>query len=120
MKRSGAIVATLLFAGVTACSSEPTNLLLGQWKLDAGAGAAAQSPYCLTPLQFAAKTQTTPDATGKLTTIPVTYVTGDTTKFPTVVYLLTDAGVNFHVTYRFLSKDKMILDNWLQCAYQRA
>jgi hypothetical protein len=52
-------------------------------------------------------------------TIPVTYVTGNSNTFPTVVYVLTDAGITYHTTYNFPSKDKMILDTAAQCPYVR-
>jgi hypothetical protein len=61
-----------------------------------------------------------PVAGGQPETIPITYVTGAATTFPATVYVMTDAGVAFHVTYIFSSKDQMTLDNALQCAYDRA
>jgi uncharacterized membrane protein YoaK (UPF0700 family) len=121
------VVAALSFTACSKQSSQDTtttssaNLLLGTWNLDTSAGATS-SPYCsvATPIVFTATTQTRPDADGKPSTIPVTYVTGETTTFPTVVYLMTDAGITAHVTYRFLSRDTMILDTALQCQYVRA
>jgi hypothetical protein len=116
MKKLVSVVGVLLFTGLVACAD--SNLLLGKWRLSAAAGAAAPSPYCLPKLEFTAKNYTSTDTAGKVSTIPVTYVTGATT-FPTVVYLLTDAGITYHVTYRFPSKDRMILDTALQCPYSR-
>jgi hypothetical protein len=112
-------ITILLFAGAMACGGGSTNLLLGKWKVNAAPGVPAPSPYCQSPIEFGPTTRTMPDAKGKPASIPVTYVTGSTTVFPTVVYVMTDAGIAFHTTYRFLSKDKMILDTALQCPYIR-
>jgi hypothetical protein len=117
MKKLLSVVAVVLFAATEACGGQPSNLLIGTWKLDRSG--AAPSQYCGEPLVFAAKTLTQPDIQGKSSTIAVTYVTGDTKTFPTVVYVMTDAGIAWHVTYRFLSKDQMILDSAAQCAYVR-
>lgn len=116
MKKLANIAAILLLPVVTSCGSgQPTNLLIGQWKASATA-----SSSCPTPLVFTANTYTMPNAGGQPETIPITYVTGATTPFPATVYVMTDAGVAFHVTYIFSSKDQMTLDNALQCAYDRA
>jgi len=114
MKRLATILTILLFTVPTAFGAS-TNLLLGKWKLDS---ATKQSPYCENSFEFTPKAliRTTPGKTGST---PVTYVTGDAKTFPTVVYVMTDAGIAYHTTYRFLSKDKMILDTALQCVYLR-
>jgi hypothetical protein len=118
VKKIVSMMAILLFTGAVA-RGEPANLLLGKWKLSAAAGAPAPSAYCVPTMEFAAKSYIRPDANGKPSPIPVTYVTGETTTFPTVVYVMTDAGIEFHTTYRFLSKNNMILDTALQCPYVR-
>jgi hypothetical protein len=56
-------------------------------------------------MNYAAKSVTQVSWDGKPSTIAVTYVTGDSTKFPATVYVMTDAGIDFHVTYIFASKD---------------
>jgi hypothetical protein len=117
MKKLMSVVAVLLFTAVEACGGTPSNLLIGSWKLDRSG--AAPSPYCLEPMTFAEKTFTGKQAGGGLNTVPVTYIAGDATKFPSVVYMMTDAGEANHTTFRFLSKDKMVLDTAAQCAYSR-
>ena len=117
MKKFVSSFVFLLFMLSTACKAAPSNLVIGTWKLDRSG--AAPSPYCPEPLSFSATTRTAPDVNGQVSTAPVTYVTGETTTFPTVVYMMTDAGVAFHTTFRFLSKDKMIVDTAAQCAYVR-
>jgi hypothetical protein len=117
MKKLVCVVAVMLFAAAEACGGQPSNLLIGTWKLDRSG--AAPSAYCQEPLTFAEKTRTEPDVNGKMNTAPVTYVAGDPAKFPTVVWMITDAGMANHTTYRFLSKDKMVLDTAWQCAYVR-
>jgi hypothetical protein len=117
MKKFASAFVILLCMAAAACKAAPSNLLIGTWKLDRSG--AAPDPYCPEPLTFGEKTRTAPDVNGQVSTAPVTYVTGDSTTFPTVVYMMTDAGVAFHTTYRFLSKDKMIVDTAAQCAYVR-
>src|ERR1017187_7501955 len=56
---------------------------------------AAFPPWLVHPATaqtYAEKTQTTRNANGQPNTIPVTYVAGDAKTFPTVVYVMTDAG----------------------------
>jgi hypothetical protein len=115
MKKLASVAGVLLFTGLVACAD--SNLLLRKWKLSAAAGTAAPDSSCLPKLEFTTKTYTNTDTAGKVSTIPVTYVTGSSTTFPTVVYMMTDAGITYHVTFRFLSKDRMILDNAFQCPY---
>jgi hypothetical protein len=117
LKKIVSVVAVLLMAVTGACGGQPSNLLIGTWKLDRSG--AAPSAYCQEPMSYAEKSRTMPSANGQPNTIPVTYVTGDVKTFPTVVYVMTDAGIEYHTTFRFLSKDKMILDTALQCAYVR-
>ena len=112
MKKIAAAMAVLLCT-VTAASGAPTNLLIGTWKLDP---AITASPYCLGPTQFTAAAVTQRDLQGKLSTIPVTYIAGQTTTFPTVVYLV--EGID-HATYVFSSPNAMVLDTYLQCKYVR-
>jgi hypothetical protein len=119
VKKLLCIGAVLLFGMAEACGGQPSNLLIGTWKLDRSG--AAPSAYCQEPITFAEKTRTMPAGVqGAANTIPVTYVAGDPTKFPTVVYVMTDAGVANHTTFNFVSKDKMVLDTALQCVYVRA
>jgi hypothetical protein len=117
VKKFASVVAVLLIAVTEACGGQPSNLLIGTWKLDRSS--TAPSPYCQEPLTFAEKSRTEPDVNGKMNTAPVTYVAGETKTFPTVVWMITDAGMANHTTYRFLSKDKMVLDTAWQCAYVR-
>jgi len=99
------------------CGGQPSNLLIGTWKLDRSGAAPSQS--CQEPLTFGEKSRTEPDVNGKMNTAPVTCVAGDSKAFPAVVWMITDAGMANHTTYRFLSKDKMILDTAWQCAHVR-
>jgi hypothetical protein len=117
MRKFASAFVVLLFFSATACKGASSNLLIGTWVLDRSG--AAPSPYCQAQLTFAEKTFTAPDVNGKVNTIPVTYVTGNSNTFPTVVYVLTDAGITYHTTYNFPSKDKMILDTAAQCPYVR-
>jgi hypothetical protein len=118
VKKFVCTAAVLLFAA-EACGGQPSNLLIGTWKLDRSG--VAPSAYCQEPITFAEKTRTMPPGIqGGQNTIPVTYVAGDATKFPTVVYVMTDAGVANHTTFNFVSKDKMVLDTALQCVYVRS
>src|SRR5665213_2816970 len=55
MRQVAIALAIFLFAGASACGGQ-ANQLIGTWKLDHSG--AAQSPYCLSPLVFTAKTQT--------------------------------------------------------------
>jgi hypothetical protein len=123
VKKLVSITAVMLFSVISGCgggsgSFDPSNVLLGKWKLVPD---AVHSPYCLATMEFAAKTYTAPDAQGKMSTIPVNYVTGNpkTLTFPTTVYVLTDAGIVFHTTYNFSDKDHMILDTGAMCSYAR-
>jgi len=117
MKKFASAFVILLFMLATACKAAPSNLLIGSWKLDRSG--AALDASCQEPLIFAEKTRTEPDVNGVMNTVPVTYVAGDSKTFPTVVYLMTDAGMAYHTTYRFLSKNNMILDTVAQCPYVR-
>jgi len=117
MKSLTSAIVMVVFVAATACKGAPSNLLIGTWVLDRSG--VAPSPYCQEPMSFDEKTRTMPDVNGKTNTIPVTYVAGESTTFPTVVYVMTDAGIEYHTTFRFLSKDTMILDTALQCPYLR-
>ncbi len=112
---SGVAVGLLMLA--SACEAAPSNLLIGTWKLDRTG--AAQSPNCQEPLTYAEKTRTMPDVNGKMNTIPVTYVAGETKTFPAVVWMITDAGMANHTTFQFVSKDKMVLQTANMCTYLR-
>jgi hypothetical protein len=121
MKRIGCIAAILISSVTTACGGggvDPKNILLGKWKLVQD---DKHSQYCLATMEFAAKTYTAPDPQGKLTTIPVRYVTGDpkTITFPATVYVLTDAGIDFHTTYLFSNINTMTLNTGAMCSYAR-
>ena len=117
MKKIVSVIAVLLIAATEACSGQPANLLIGTWKLDRSG--AAPSRYCAEPLTYTSKTATTPDYAGNSTTIPVTYVLGQTKGFPNVVWMMTDAGAAYHTTFYFYSKDKMVLQTAEMCAYVR-
>ena len=119
MKKIASVLAVLFLAVTEACGGQPANLLIGTWKLDRSG--AAPSQFCAEPLTYTSKTATTPDLAGSphSTTIPVTYVLGQTKGFPNVVWVMTDAGIEFHVTYIFSSKDKMVLQTAEMCAYVR-
>ena len=118
VKKLISAIAILLFTGAAACG-QPPNLLIGTWKLDRSG--AAPSQYCAEPLTYTSKTATTPDYAGSphSTTIPVTYVLGQTKGFPNVVWVMTDAGAAYHTTFNFDSKDKMVLQTAAMCAYVR-
>ncbi len=124
MKKLMSIAVILAFSAIAACggagAGDPANPLIGKWKLYAAAG-ITYSPYCVPNFEYAAKTFTKPDANGKLSTIPVTYITNGAkvVTFPATVYVLTDAGALFHTTFLFPSKDRMVLDTALQCTYVR-
>ena len=119
MKKIASVIAVLFLAVTGACGGQPANLLLGTWKLDRSG--AAPSQYCAEPLTYTSKTATTPDLAGSphSTTIPVTYVLGQTKGFPNVVWVMTDAGAAYHTTFYFSSKDKMVLQTAEMCAYVR-
>ena len=119
MKKIASVLAVLFLAVTEACGGQPANLLLGTWKLDRSG--AAPSQYCAEPLTYTSKTATTPDLAGSphSTTIPVTYVLGQTKGFPNVVWVMTDAGAAYHTTFNFDSKDKMVLQTAAMCAYVR-
>jgi hypothetical protein len=112
MKKLVSVAAVLLFAA-EACGGQPSNLLIGKWKLTSGATG------CNTAMTYAAKSVTQMSWDGKPSTIAVTYVAGDPTKFPATVYVMTDAGIDFHVTYIFPSKDKVTIDTAAMCTYER-
>jgi hypothetical protein len=113
MKKIVGVISVLFLAVAEACSGQPANLLIGKWKLSSGATG------CNTSMNYAAKSVTQVSWDGKSSTIAVTYVTGDSTKFPATVYVMTDAGINFHVTYIFASKDKVTIDTGAMCTYDR-
>jgi hypothetical protein len=117
MKKLTTASVVLLFMAATACKGTPSNLLIGTWKLDRSG--TALDPSCQEPLTFNEKTRTEPDVNGQMNTVAVTYVAGEAKTFPTVVWMMTDAGMAYHTTYRFLSKDRMILDTPAQCPYVR-
>jgi hypothetical protein len=122
MKKLVSAMAIVLFCVATACggsgSFDPSNVLLGKWKLVPD---AVHIPSCLATMEFTAKTYTGTETNGKTISMPVTYVTGGskTPTFPTTVYVLTDAGINAHTTYNFASRDKMILNTAAMCSYSR-
>lgn len=117
MKKLVSVMAVVLLSVAEACGGQPSNLLIGTWKLDRSG--AAQSSNCQEPFTFAEKSRTMPDVNGQMNTVPVTYVAGDPTKFPAVVWMITDAGMANHTTYMFPSKNKMVLQTADMCAYVR-
>jgi hypothetical protein len=117
MKKFASALVILACMTAAACKAAPSNLLIGTWRVDTSG--VAPNPGCANPLTFGEKTRTEPDVNGQSNTIPVTYVAGESTTFPTVVYVMTDAGIEYHTTFRFLSKDKMIMDTAAQCPYVR-
>jgi hypothetical protein len=125
MKKFGTISAILIFCIATACggssagSSDPKNLLIGKWKF---MPTATSSNDCLKTMEFTATTYTAPDMQGKLTTMPVTYITNGakTVTFPSVIYMMTDASAgSLHVTFKFTSSDAMMPDIASSCPYAR-
>jgi hypothetical protein len=121
VKKLVCITAILLFSVTAACGGagvDPKNILLGKWKLFPD---TVHSKLCGATMEFTAKTYTGLDANGKPYTIPVTYVTGDpkTITFPATVYVLTDAGIDFHTTYLFSTINKMMLNTGAMCSYTR-
>jgi hypothetical protein len=117
MKAIASVVALVLLAGPIGCSQADANPLIGTWKLDPSSN---PDKICLGTMTFTATTYTAVDPWGKLSTIPVRYVGGDVKSYPADVYLITDAGVANHVTYRFESPNKMSLQAYTVCAYIRA
>ena len=113
MKKFASALAVLFLVVTGACGGQPANLLIGKWKLTSGATG------CATSMNYSAKSLTQVDWQGQSSTIAVTYVAGDATKFPTTVYVITDAGMTYHTTYIFSSKDKVQLDAYTMCTYQR-
>jgi hypothetical protein len=113
MKKIVSVLAVLFLAVTGACAGQPANLLIGKWKLSSGATG------CNTAMTYAAKSVTQVAWDGTPSTVAVTYVAGDPTKFPATVYVMTDAGVAYHTTYLFSSKDKMTIDTAAMCAYGR-
>lgn len=113
MKKTMSVIAFLFLAVAGASAGEHVNLLLGKWKLASGATG------CNTSMTYAEKSVTQVAWNGTPSTIAVTYVTGDSTKFPATVYVLTDAGIEYHVTYIFSSKDKVTIDTGAMCTYDR-
>lgn len=113
MKKIASLLAVLFLAVTGACGGQPANLLIGQWKLTSGATG------CNTSMNYAAKSVTQVAWNGASSTIAVTYVAGDPTKFPATVYVMTDAGIDYHVTYIFSSKDKVTIDTAAMCTYAR-
>jgi len=121
VKKLVAMTIILLFSVTVACGGggvDPKNILLGKWKLFPD---NVHDKMCSATMEFTAKTYTGIDTTGKPYTIPVTYVTGDPKKitFPATVYVLTDAGIDFHTTYLFSTINKMMLNTGLMCSYTR-
>jgi hypothetical protein len=114
VKKRITLMAIVVFAGTAACSHAAPNPLLGTWTLDPSTN---PSPYCVGPLTFTAKSYTAPDLNGKLTTYSVNYVLGNTTTFPTTVYVTYNNGGVGHGTYIFRSANKMVVDTYLQCTY---
>jgi hypothetical protein len=115
MRKFATTILILMSMAAAACKAAPSNLLIGTWRVDRSG--VAPNPGCPEPLTFGEKTRTEANVNGQGNTIPVTYVAGESTTFPTVVYVMTDAGVEFHTTFRFLSKDTMIMDTAAQCPY---
>src|ERR1039458_3816436 len=113
MKKIVSVIAVLFLAAAEACGGQPANLLIGKWKLTSG------PTGCNTSMTYAAKSVTQVAWDGKSSTIAVTYVAGDSTKFPATVYVMSDAGIEYHVTYIFSSKDKMTIDTAAMCTYAR-
>ena len=117
MRKLATTFAALVLTVTGACGA-PENLLIGKWKLDPAMRAGS---FCLGSFDFAATTLTQPEPLGKyFYTIAVTYLAGQAKTFPAVVYVMTNTGVEGHVTYRFLSKDQMVVDTAQQCKYVRA
>lgn len=115
MKKLAATMAIIL-SMTTAVSATPENLLIGTWKLDPAVSTNA-TPYCLAPLEFTVSAFTQRDVQGRLSTLQVSYIPAQTKTFPTTVYMLMSGA---HSTYVFKSRDRMVLDTWLQCTYVRA
>ena len=117
MHRLAVVAAGMLLLATAGCGGgRPANPLIGSWKLDTS---VATDPNCDKAYIFSAKSLTRPNPGGQASTIAVNYVGGDAKTFPAVVYVLTDAGIAFHTTYRFADRDHMILDTVMQCPYVR-
>lgn len=115
MNKIAIMTAMVLFAAAASSSQAAPNQLLGTWALDP---ATKPSSYCTSPLTFAAKSYTSPDLSGKIVTIPVTYIVAAATTYPTGVYVVFNAGAS-HLTFVLTGANRMVLDTYLQCTYVR-
>jgi hypothetical protein len=113
MMKTVSVIAFLFLAVAEASAGEHANLLIGKWKLASGATG------CNTSMTYTEKSVTQVAWNGTPSTIAVTYVTGDSSKFPATVYVMTNAGIDYHVTYIFSSKDKVMVDTGAMCTYDR-
>ena len=115
MKKLSTVGAILLFSVITGCgSSQPSNPLIGKWKVGSTEGVAT-SPYCASTIEFTETTQTMVYA-GKPATEPASYSATQAGVFPTTEYVI---GTGGHTTYVFSTKDKMVMDTALLCTYVR-
>jgi hypothetical protein len=109
---SGAQVAATAQASVG--PQDPNNILIGQWRFSGiGSDSSAAPGGCATAITFTS-TQQTMTSLGATSTIPVTYNAS-----PTGVFVLTDAGIDAHVTYNVLDANHVQLDSWPACTFTR-
>jgi hypothetical protein len=67
---------------------------------------------------FTATTETI-TASGKTSSVKVIYNATQTATYPTTVYAAVDGDFAVHTTYIFASKDRMTMDTFAGCTYQR-
>jgi hypothetical protein len=111
------IIPALLLCTATIACGKPPNPLIGNWRLYAEPGTTS-SPYCATPLVFTATTQTMTSG-GKASSTNAVYNAAQTATYPTTVYVSVDGNFAIHITYIFSSKDRMKMDTFAGCTYER-
>jgi len=101
-------------AQTSAGPRDPNNLLIGSWKFSGiGADPTAAPGGCATAVTFTPTQQTMTDVSGT-SSHNVTYNAS-----PTGVFVLSDAGIAAHVTYKILDSNHVQLDSWPACTFTR-
>ncbi len=101
-------------AQAAAGPQDPNNLLIGSWKFSGiGADPTAAPGGCATALTFTATQQTMTDLSGT-SSHPVTYNAS-----AAGVFVMSDAGIDAHVTYKILDANHVQLDSWPACTFTR-
>ena len=101
-------------AGAQAGPQDPNNLLIGSWKFSGIGGDPNAAPGgCATALTFTASQQTMTDLSGT-SSHPVTYNAS-----AAGVFVMSDAGIDAHTTYKILDANHVQLDSWPACTFTR-